>query len=318
MNSKVAAAKLQAKGKPGDEAPKLERSLMVLAEGAALNMPEVDSSNYHSFVETVRTMIRQAPERATENEMSSLIKGVLREFEKYRNNTDAALHERQAGWRGLAGMLLRELLGTWGIDTGSASAAPLIEKVALLSTGDQIQKFRLQVEGFLRPDGKVGAVRNANPIKIADPLEAAENAPGSRATDAAWEHVKKIIDRGGRGYVVLFHLSCLDVIGGRFGLEAVHHSLTAVSSFLSQSLRSSDSVYHWSDSSLLAVLESWATEEMILAAMQRVVNSNREITIEVDSRNVMLRVPLTFEITPIDRLRSAEDLLAVSRKTSLK
>jgi GGDEF domain-containing protein len=314
MSSKLVAAEGEVRSKSKQESPKSERHLAALAEGAAVNVPEVDSSTYHSFVERVRTLIRQMPDRATENDESPLVKAVLREFEKYRNKADAALQERQASWRSLAGMLLRELLGAWGIDTGAASAAPLIEGVPLLSTSDQIQNFRAQVEKFLHPDGAMDKAKAIISVKVADPLDAVENAPGSCAADAAWEQVKKIADRSGRGFVVLFRLSCLDVIGGRFGLESVHHSLKAVKAFLSQSLRGSDAVYHWSDSSLLAVLESWATEEMITAAMQRIANSNRDISIQIGNRNVMLRIPLTFEVAPIDRFRSADDLQMLSRK----
>ena len=116
------------------------------------------------------------------------------------------------------------------------------------------------------------------------------------------------MDKNGSGFVVLFKLGCLDMIGKRFGWEAVQDSLMAVSAFLTHSLRSDDGIYHWNDSSLLAVLNSPAPESMLQTAMQRIVDNNRDITIQIDNRPVMLRVPLEFDITPISRLNSPEDL----------
>jgi GGDEF domain-containing protein len=91
-------------------------------------------------------------------------------------------------------------------------------------------------------------------------------------------------------------------------MEAVQDSLMAVSAFLTSSLRNDDAIYHWSDSSLLAVLQSPTTEQILTAAMRRIVDNNRDITIQIGGRSVMLRIPLEFEITPIDSLRTADDL----------
>jgi hypothetical protein len=98
------------------------------------------------------------------------------------------------------------------------------------------------------------------------------------------------------------------MIGKRFGWEAVQDSLMAVSAFLTHSLRSDDGIYHWSDSALLAVLNTPASEPILTTAMQRIVDNNRDITIQIGDRPVMLRVPMQFRITPISQLNSAEDL----------
>jgi GGDEF domain-containing protein len=312
MNLKQMATRGRSLSPPQNAVPDLERCLLLLVEGAALNMPEIDAPAYRLFRESMSAMAREIPDRLSEDGVSATVESILKEFETYRNGADAALRERQAGWQALGGTLLRELLGKLGIDPGSASAAPLMEKIGVLSTGGEIQAFRALLQDFLHPGGIDETNHKASSLTATDLSTANDNAAGLRGGGAAQEHLGKIINRGGTGFVVIFRLSCLDVIGERFGLEAVHDSLMAVSAFLTQSLRNTDAIYHWSDSSLLGILDSPASEQILTAAMQRIVNSNRDITIQIGNRNVMLRIPMTFELTPIASFSSAEDLLRLS------
>jgi GGDEF domain-containing protein len=114
--------------------------------------------------------------------------------------------------------------------------------------------------------------------------------------------------RDNKGFVVVFRLGCLDMIGERFGWEAIHDCLMAVSAYLTHSLHSNDIIYHWSDSSLLAIMQGRANEQMLSAELNRIAAHNRDITVQIDGRTIMLRIPLDFDITVISRLRSADDL----------
>jgi hypothetical protein len=313
MNLKQMTVLGKSRPSPQPEPPNAERCLTLLVEGMTLNMPEIDGPAYKLFREAIGAQIRQIPDRMSDSETLPVINEILHEFEDYRNVVDTALRDREAGWRTLAAMLLKELLGTLGIDPAAPSAAPLVEKIANLSTGDQIQAYCALVEDFLRPGGGNGAVERAAPLKQANHSIANDNAAGLLGGGAAQKHLEKVMESGGVGFVVLFRLSCLDMIGERFGMEAVQDSLMAVAAFITQKLRGDDAVFHWSDSSLLAILETPATEPILAGVVQRIVNSNRDITIHVGDRNVMLRIPLTFELTPISRFRSSQDLLKLSR-----
>lgn len=313
MNLKQMSMLGKSQPSPVADAPTAERCLTLLVEGMTLNMPEIDGPEYKLFREAIGAQIRQIPDRLSDPETLPVINEILREFENYRNVVDAASRERQAGWRTLAAMLFKELLGTLGIDPGSSSAAPLVEEIANLSTGDQIMAYRALVEDFLRPGGGKGAIERAAPLKGANHSTANDNAAGLLGGGAAQKHLEKVMESGGVGFVVLFRLNCLDMIGERFGMEAVQDSLMAVAAFITQKLRGDDAVFHWSDSSLLAILETPATEPILAGVVQRIVNSNRDITIHVGDRNVMLRIPLTFELTAISHFRSSQDLLKLSR-----
>jgi len=297
-----------------------DRSLTLLAEGAALNMPDVDPEIYKGFRGKVSTLAMQMPDRLPESEKLLYIRTIVKEFENYRGVTETMLRNRQIGWRTLVSALLNELLANLGIDSVSPTALPLVNKVSNLSTAEEIESYSAWVHEFLHPGGAAApaAAGHAASLRTADRSTANDNAAGLRGGGAAVDHVKRVKQGGGKGFVALFRLSFLDVISERFGMEAVEDCIMAVSAYLTQSLRSGDAVYHWSDSSLLGVLENRANQQIATAELGRIVSQNREITISVSKRAVMLRIPIEFELIPIDRLQNAEDLLRISGNKAVK
>jgi GGDEF domain-containing protein len=153
---------------------------------------------------------------------------------------------------------------------------------------------------------------------VADCSTANDNAAGLRGGGSAVEHLRKILANGGDGFIVLFRLSCLDIISQRFGSEAVEDCLMAVSAFLTAGLQNNDAIYHWSDSALLAILQGRHSELIVTAELDRIIAQNRESSINVAGRAIMLRIPITFELTPINRLQNADDLLRISAQQAGK
>jgi GGDEF domain-containing protein len=288
--------------------PNTERCLTPLVEGAAANMLAIDATRYDEFREKVTFLAAQMRDGLPDADKLALTKSVLQEFEKHRKFSEDELRERVLAWRTLVSRLLADLLTRIGIDPASAGAMPLVQRVPSLLTAPEIHGFITQLADFLRIGGGDGQRSNVLQLSLADRTNANDNAAGLRGGGAAVDHVRRILEQGGVGFVVLFKLNCLDIIGERFGMEAIQDSLMAVSAFLTHSLRSDDAVYHWSGSMLLTVLETPATPQILTAAMRRIVDNNRDITIQMGGRHVMLRIPLEFEITAISRLSVAEDL----------
>ena len=295
-----------------------DQSLILLVEEAALHVPEIDIPRYKEFRENVARLALKIPDRLQDDDKLELIRNILREFERYHNFSDIALRERLSAWRALTSRLLLELLNRLGIDSSAADAAQLTRRVASLLTGEEIHAFLVLLADFLRVSKVKSQGVGASPLKAADRTTANDNAAGLRGGGAAVEHVRKIMDQGGRGFVVLFQLGFLDVIGERFGVEAVQDSLMAVSAFVTSSLRNDDAIYHWSDSSLLAILQSPSSEQVLTAAMRRIVDNNRDITVQIGGRSVMLRIPLEFDMISISMLNSAEDLYKLSPVRAVK
>ena len=297
----------------------VERCLIELVEGAAAGVPEIDAESHLAFRSSVDELRRELADRRPDEDKLELIRSILHEFEKHRNGAEAALREQLAAWRKLVKSLLCELLASLAVDSASADAVPLLQLVKRLKTGGEIDAWKGKLDLFLHPlDGKGPAHALAARLKAADCSTANDNAAGLRGAGSAVEHLRKVMADGGDGFIVLFRLNCLEVISQRFGPEAVEDCLMAVSAFLTAGLEGDDTVYHWSDSALLAILRGRYSEYMVTAELDRIISRNRESSINVAGRPIMLRIPLAFEMTPISRLRTADDLLRISALQAAK
>lgn len=284
--------------------------MTALVEGVAEAMPRIDDQSYSEFRGTAARMALQIPDRMENAGRMTVVNAILHEFENYRIGVENALRERQKGWRSLTAKLAREMLASMGVRTESPAAQPLVEGVDRLTTAEQIGEYRSLLDGFLKlRSGEEEA--KISPLKIADTSTSNENAAGLMGGGAAVEELRKVMERGGTGFVVIFRLSCLEMVSRRFGPEAVEDCLMAVSAFLTTSLHSDDMIFHWSDSSLVAILLGRPNEHLLTAELNRIAMKNTDINVAIGGRSIMLRIPFSFELFPIERLKTAEDLYKI-------
>lgn len=299
-----------------DELANPERFLTLVVEGTARGVPEVDGDAYKEFRATLAKLAIQLPDRLPDEEKLAQVRGILQEFDNYRKRSETELRNRTSEWRGFTSYLFHELLKSLGIDASSPNPEKLLQKAATATSAQDVQECHTQLEAFLHPTGGDSAPAEASQFRKADHSTENLNAAGLRGGGSAIEHVRRIMESGDKGFVVLFRLSCLSMINQRFGPEAVEDCLMAVSAFLTQSLHSDDAIYHWSDSSLLSVLQGRANEQILTAELDRIAMQNRETSVKIGGRATMLRIPITFDITPIERLKSADDLCKITLLTN--
>ncbi len=305
----------------GEQAVELanqERYLTLVVEGAARGVPEIDEGTYKQFRDNVARLAMQLPDRLSDEEKLAQIRAVMREFEGYRKTGEEELHNRTSEWRTVASLLFGELLKALGIDGGSGQPDEIARLIAAAASAQKVLDLRERLDLFLHPAGAGSGPLEASHLQAADHSTANDNAAGLRGGGSAVEHVQRVMASGGKGFVVLFRLSCLKMINQRFGPEAVEDCLMAVAAFLTQSLQSDDAVFHWSDSSLLAVLQGRANEQILNAELERIIARNRETSVEIGGRSTMLRIPLSFDVTPIEKLQTADDLRKITLQTNLR
>jgi GGDEF domain-containing protein len=305
------AAKIQPNTTAADAANP-ERFLTLLADGATMGVPEVDQAAYQEFRANMAKLSMQLPDRLPEEEKLAQIRTVMHEFENYRKKAETALRERSAGWRGVTSFLFLELIHSLGIDPSSPNPEKLLHEITNAVTAQNIQTFREGLESFLHPSGAGSAAAEASQFKQADFSTANNNAAGLRGGGSAIEKLKTIMQSGTNGFISIFRLSCLSMINQRFGPEAVEDCLMSVASYLTECLHSDDTIFHWSDSSLLAILTGRANEQILTAELERITMQARETSVNAGGHKTVLRIPITFEITPIDRLKTPEDLHKIS------
>jgi GGDEF domain-containing protein len=286
--------------------------LTALVEGVAEAMPRIDDRVYSEFRGTAARMALQIPDNMDDAEMQKVVNTILHQFESYRIGVENALRERQKNWRALTNRLIRELLCSLGVKLDTAEALSLTDGVEKLASGDEIKDYRDLLDGFLRLRAEGAEDTKISPLKVADTSTSNENAAGLMGGGAAVEHLRKVMERGLTGFVAIFQLSCLEMVSQRFGQEAVQDCLMAVSACLTAGLQSEDTIFHWSDSSLVAILLNRANEHLLNAELRRIVAKNSDINVNIGGRSIMLRIPLTFDLTPIDRFKTANDLYKLS------
>jgi GGDEF domain-containing protein len=298
------------------ELPNPERFLTLIVEGVALGVPEIDAHVYKEFRSNVARLALQLPDRLPEQEKLAQIRAILQEFQNYRQAGEDELRNRSAEWHTLALLLFTELLKSLGIDRSAAKADGILHRIATASSAEKIRALHAELNLFLHPEGADSAPAEASQFRAADHSTANDNAAGLRGGGSAMAHLRQIMAGGGKGYIVLFRLNCLNMINQRFGAEAVEDCLMAVAAFLTQSLQSDDAIYHWSDASLLAIVQGRMNEQILTAELNRIVFQNRETSVNIGGRATMLRIPLTFDVTPIERLQSPDDLYKITLMTN--
>lgn len=295
-----------------------ERCLSLLVAGMAQSAIEIESDSYKLFRDRVDKLARRIPDHLPEDDKIALVREIISEFDNHRKTSEEAIRDRRAAWRGVVKTLLQEMLSSLGVEAHNADSTSLLNTLPNLTTASEIKSWTARLDSFLHPiDAQGKAKALGSPLKVADRSLINDNAAGLRGGGAAVEYLRKVMDRGGDGFVVLFRLSCLEVISTRFGLDAVHDCVMGISAFLTASLQSDDAIFHWSDSALMAVLQGRVNEQILVAELQRIISKHRESTVTIGGRAIMLRIPIAFELTPINLLQSAEDLYRLpARKTA--
>jgi GGDEF domain-containing protein len=285
-----------------------------LLESAVTCLLPIDPAAYRRFRSAIlRDSLDLAEPQSDEDRLQS-VTNITREFKTHLSDSEIALQGRHKAWQHTTAILMLLLADRDRIDLESTpwlnirkALSATVDAEGIHTLGNELQRF------FLKSREEV-ATRQAVEEEEQDRSVANDNAAGLRGGGAAIQHVRRMIADSRPGYVGLFRLSCLDVVGERFGQEGIQDCLMAVSSFLIENLRREDTVYHWSESSLLAVCDRKIREDILSAELNRVLSHNRDFTIQIGNSTIMLRIPIDLELFPIEIFQSAEDLLSLSPK----
>jgi GGDEF domain-containing protein len=284
------------------------RALSLLLEGAAINQVQIELPTFQRFRSAIlRDSIRLA-EPQPEADLLQTVAAIVREFDKYRSASEIALEARQKEWRMTTNLLMHQLADHYQIDRRSELWTGIELSLNDAASSDEIQALRCTLLKIFQSGSEATALRIDGQHEEQDRSVANDNAAGLRGGGAAIEHVRSMLAGSRPGYIGLFRFSCLDVVGERFGPEGIQDCLMAVSAFLIENLRAEDIVYHWSESSLLAVCDRKVREDILSAELNRVLARNRDFTIQIGDRTIMLRIPIELQLFPITMFASADEL----------
>jgi GGDEF domain-containing protein len=292
-----------------DTTAKAERkAAAMLLEGIAASQVVLDLAAARNFRSAILRSPLNLPELLPEQELTTEVKNVVREFERYRTAIELTLKERHNEWRLTVSQLAHLLAGYNRIDQSSDKWTGICVQLTSATAAEEIEAMRQKLMQLFQSLETQSATRRAIEVGKQDMSKANHNAAGLRGGGAAIEQVQRLMTEGKVFCVGIFRLNCLDVVGERFGQEGIQDCLMAVAAFLTQNLSSDDSIYHWSESSLVVLCERRIREDMLNAEWNRVLARNRDFTIRIGGRNIMLRIPIALELIPVSQLNSADDL----------
>ena len=288
------------------------RGLGLLIEGIAVNQQQYDPAAYRRFRSAILRDSIRLTQPQSEADILQSVGLIIHEFEAFRVESEATVEARQKEWRQTTGMLMNLLAAHSKIDHESAMWMKVATHLASASTSEEISALRSQLHQIFDAGNEGALLVHGEEDEEQDRSVANDNAAGLRGGGAAIEHVSRMINQRRPGFIGLFRLSCLDVVGERFGPEGMQDCLMTVSAFLAQNLRTDDTLYHWSESALLAVCDRKVRGDIVAAELNRILARNREFTISIGGRNIMLRIPIDLQLFPVEQLKSSDDLEAIS------
>jgi len=125
---------------------------------------------------------------------------------------------------------------------------------------------------------------------------------------AARDRLNSAILDMSHGFVVIFRMCCLGIVEKRFGKEVMQRAVSSVSNFLTSRMHRGTTLYQWKSYCLIAIYEGYAKEQELSEDLQETIRQNRDITVEQFGKSVVIKVPLLYEIKPIDDLREYKDI----------
>ena len=286
------------------------RGIGLLLDGVILQQVQADEGVYRRLRSAILRDSLTLAEPQPKDNMLAAIRSILSCFEAYRTETESLLDARRKAWQQLSLTLLHRLAEELRIDPDTGEWKSLCADLNAVTEAEQILDLRNRA--LQQVQKKVSASRHAREKEERDRSTENDNAAGLRGGGAAIEHIEHMLEVQRPGFVVIFRLSCLDVIGKRFGSEGVQDCLMTVAAFLMENIRREDTIYYWSESSLLAVCDRKVREEMISAEFNRVLARNRDFTLQVGERAIMLRIPIEMQLYPVEQLKSVDDLLKLA------
>jgi GGDEF domain-containing protein len=139
-------------------------------------------------------------------------------------------------------------------------------------------------------------------------LEDADSATGLPGSRVAAKAISAIWESREHRYLVAFVLQRLESINVRFGSQAGDQIMQAYSQRLAQSLGSSDQLFRWSGTCLLALITREVPEALVAAEIARTSAGRLEKSITVRDREVIVPVSPVWSVFALQDYSGVEDV----------
>lgn len=291
----------------------LVRCIDLLAEGTAINTPEILPGQFTHFRETVSATLPEINSSHNQGAMLTAIRHCLQPFEAYRLSTEAETRNLTREWHQMSDGLLAGLEASGLLGPEAGRILPIRQKLKAAEHAETIRALRIEVENLIGRYAPVASKRGGPTLRGDNGL-IVESPTGLKGFPEAKVQLEEMLKNVEAGFVAFFHLTGVRMIESRFGYEAAQDCLMSVSSQLVQGMQSADRLYHLDKDVLMGILMNRPSREFAIGEMNRVAAQNRELTMRLEGRTVMLRVPISVTLHFILDYQTADEILAACKQ----
>ena len=122
--------------------------------------------------------------------------------------------------------------------------------------------------------------------------------------------LEPLLGADSQGYAILLKLTLFPMIEERYGEAAAIDYLKSAVRFLKQALRPEDRLFHWSRDVLMAVARRQVSPAAMRMEFSRLMSNTQQHIVEANGKRVMVALSLTFDLLPVARFASLDQMLA--------
>jgi FixJ family two-component response regulator len=137
-----------------------------------------------------------------------------------------------------------------------------------------------------------------------------DGSTGLPGPSKARSFLEPLLGADSQGYTILLKLSLFPMIEERYGEAAAIDYLKSAVRFLKQALRPEDQLFHWSRDVLMAFARRQVSPAAMRMEFSRLMSNTQQHIVEANGKRVMVALPLTFDLLPVARFASLDQMLA--------
>jgi FixJ family two-component response regulator/GGDEF domain-containing protein len=122
--------------------------------------------------------------------------------------------------------------------------------------------------------------------------------------------LEPLLGADSQGYAILLKLTLFAMIEERYGEAAAIDYLKSAVRFLKQALRPEDQLFHWSRDVLMAFARRQVSPAAMRMEFSRLMSNTQQHIVEANGKRVMVTLSLTFDLLPVARFASLDQMLA--------
>jgi FixJ family two-component response regulator len=148
---------------------------------------------------------------------------------------------------------------------------------------------------------------DADDVYHEDEIDGRTGLPGP---SKARGYLEPLLGTDSQGFAILVKLTLFPMIEERYGEAASIDYLQSAVRFLKQTLRPEDRLFHWSRDVLMAVARRQVSPAAMRMEFSRLMSDTQQHIVEANGKRVMVALPLTFDLLPVARFATLDEMLA--------